>query len=403
MKTGAHTLHIIVAGLATALAVALCAVVIIPGLGGTPEGPRIVRVPKVNPHPSLEVGEPDAAGMPNAVKPVLPHELLTVPPPEKPGCFHLVDDSWQEVPCATEEEMKNIRRPVVYNSIQSTLSKSGKSATPIIWGAVSNELVNPDLSEEWDVLHKTKTPNTFSIQTNTNFFTCPSCKAGWPFKHSKAGDQGWVQFVYQQSGSGESASTWLCLWNIDVTVVYDGKDGYKSYCVVPSKGNTMLPLTGAGAPEDFSEVIGYVDCAKPTNAGAPDGCTLWAFARLPWVKGHGSSWWAVSGPDSLTLAKNWDNLSGTLYGEGDGSKAVFSNAKLVTWLDAFSCDTAPQTGSSPTIFRPEACKPSTKNPALTVVPANIAVTAESNNLVSGPISFEKENAYECAMGYTSTY
>ena len=402
MKNANRELRIIISRLAIALIAGLYCVVFIAGLGGTPAGSQTVNIPEFNPYAKVELKQADAAGIHKATLPVLPHELVTAPLPEKSGCFYLLDDSWQKVPCATEAEMKNIRRPVVANSIQSIPAESQKNATPLIWGAVATALQDPDLSEENDVLGKTKTPNTFSIQTNTNTFTCSSCKDGSPFAASKPGDTGWTQFVYQQSGSGKGVSSYLCVWDFDITAYFGSKekDGCKSYCVIPSKKRTMLPLTGAGAPDEYAEVIGYIDCSHRSKA-SPDGCRLWAFAKLPWAKG-GPSWWAVSGPDILTLADNWNNVNGDMYGEGNGSKAVFSNATLTTWIGAFSCDTGPQHGSSSGVFTPKPCKPSAKHPDLNATPAKYDSTAESNNLVSGDVNFECQHNYECLMGYTST-
>ncbi|HYA41634.1 MAG TPA: hypothetical protein VEF34_10040 [Syntrophobacteraceae bacterium] len=418
MKTGTHMLRIIVSGLAIAVVAVLCSGAFItghlPGLVSMPVGAQTANVPEINPDAKVELKQPDAASPPKAAWPALPHETLTAPLPEKAGCFYLVDDSWQKIACATDEDMKNLRRPVVADSIQSTRHSStpapGKPpityTTPIIWGAVANELDNPTQSNESDILNNTETSNTFSIQTNTNTFSCSYCKKGSPFAQSQPGDTGWVQFVYQQSGSGKGADAWLCVWNIDWTVAGKTKNnsGYKHYCVMPSKSYTMLPLTGTGAPGDeYAEVIGYVDCTGHSKPG-PNGCTLWAFAQLPWVK-DGPSWWAVSAPDSLGLDGQWYNVGGAMYGEGSGSKAVFSNATLVTDVVAYSCETGSQHGSTDGgIFTPKACNPVVKNPTyfLTAKPSSYKPTGESNNLTNGQVTFGCSDHYDCHMRYTST-
>jgi hypothetical protein len=110
----------------------------------------------------------------------------------------------------------------------------------------------------------------------------------------------------------------------------------------------------------------------------------------------------VSGPDSLSLAGNWNTVNGTIYGEGDSSKAVFSNATVNTYLDAFSCDTGAQYGTSSGIFTPTPCAASATNPVLNAVPSKDGLTGESNNLVNGDVSFQCEKSYECVMSYTST-
>jgi hypothetical protein len=170
--------------------------------------------------------------------------------------------------------------------------------------------------------------NAFSIQTNTNYFNCSTCSSGKPFaavtgvsnSASATGDQGWVQFVYQNYAS----SARLCVWNIDLTIASNtnsaklpgssstwgfansGYAGYNAACVaVP----TTYPLTGSGAANGEGEVIGYITSC-PANSNS--GCLLEVVGYLPW--GGDQGWWSIGTKDAMGLSGNWTNVSGTILG-----------------------------------------------------------------------------------------
>ncbi len=417
MKTKRHARYMILASLAVVTAAALGAAMLVPGQvpgpSSTPAGAQTAVAPTHALNPTIELKQPDATSVPKAGWPVLPSQTLTVPLPEKSGCHHLVGNSWEEIPCATDEEMKDFPKPVLANSIQSTphysvlLEPLRTVTTPIVWGEVANQLHDPLAATETD---PTWGPNLFSIQNNTNDFTCSPCKDGSPFPFtglagsaSMPGDKGWVQFVYQQFELGPPGPwTWpptpgigngrMCVWNVDITVAHatGNIDGYLPVCVFPSSSSTILPLTGAGAPEGISELIGYVKCPFP---GSNVGCTLWALAYLPTAGG----WYAISSPDHMGLAGKWFNVSGTIYGAGGGSEAVFTDTMLSTNLAAYSCDASPV----PSVAQP--CPPgdiSAEALFLTGTPASVVVTGETNNLTNGPVVFSCGD-YDCLMSYFS--
>ncbi len=363
-----------------------CALVIF-GHCGTPACAQTSVAPLFNPNAKIEVKQPDATTVPKTGWPLLPHETLTVPLPEKPGCFHLVDGSWQEVPCMTEKEMKRFPPPAVADTIVSgpPLVKKG-APTPLTWGAVATQLINPEQSGEND--SKLGGDETYSIQANTNTFACSSCSNGFPFKTSQANDQGWVQFTYQQAWQNVHP-TGLCAWNVDTTVANatNNNDGYASYCVSLGAG----PLTGNGSQEGTSEVIGYVQCGQTPEANnvGPNGCTLWAFGYID--NTSNPEWYSVAAPDNLGLGtlQNWTSMGGSLYGEGGGSKAVFTNATLLTNVVANTCNTSATPGDSTPIFMPNQCSPNQTKKDLTASLASTGgdQTAETNNLTPGNASF----------------
>jgi hypothetical protein len=224
---------------------------------------------------------------------------------------------------------------------------------------------------------------------------------------SQAGDSGWVQFGYQNFQS----SARLCVWNNDVTIAHNmnnakipmnanggfatsGYYGYNSTCVsVP----TTYPLTGPGASEDGGEVFGYITCP---NANSNAGCTLTAVGYLPW--GGSQGWWSVNAPDALELSGNWTAVSGGILGSQNGSTASFTKAAIQQVLRAYSCFVAPQ---GPTGYTPQPCAPP-NSPWLGLLfdlkatPTVSYVTAESNNLMNDPVTFECED-YDCWLSYNS--
>jgi hypothetical protein len=384
--------------------------------------------PVVRPEARPILRTPDASSVPRAPKLITPYDKLRAPfLPQQHGCFHLVDNAWQPVACATPEYIRThyIPPPVLANSIQSTahnvpiILRPGVTprtyTAPFVWGSVTVDVTsNPVSDTETNVYTSpkgvvTRTPNAFSIQTNTNFFPCSTCKSGSPFaltsgvanSASQPGDTGWVQFVYQQFESGKSGNSRLCVWNVDVTVANNTANnaGYAPTCVYPSATYPMAPVAGPGAAIGAAEVIGYVQCP---NASSKAGCTLWVVAQLPWAAGSG--WWSISAPDSMGLAGNWTNVSGTMLGAGGASQAIFTGTQMQNVVRGYSCYTAPQ---SSTGYTPQACTPPPvysilgRGFDLTASPASYYPTGESSNFTNGPVTFTCA-AYDCWLSYGSS-
>ncbi|MGY4352191.1 hypothetical protein ACVWXM_008684 [Bradyrhizobium sp. GM7.3] len=164
--------------------------------------------------------------------------------------------------------------------------------------------------------------------------------AGVPNSASQPGDQGWIQFVYQQF----SLANWfLCIWTVDVTIANNTGNGslsganggyannntagYHRACVpvsTPARGT----LTGSGAVGGAGQIVGYVNC--PTIASNA-GCFLQLIADLPWLGGV----FSVSDNDTMGLSGNWNNVSGGILGSGNGSVAKFKNIDVFQILYGF--------------------------------------------------------------------
>jgi hypothetical protein len=320
--------------------------------------------------------------------------------PKTQGCHKLVDGIWKDAQCVDHNFLKahNLALPAPNNNtIQTAASwrQVGPSnwvryTAPIFWGSIEvNFISDPKLASEINGLGG-KT-NEFSLQLNTNSFPCTGCTTGYPFPAdsttpniaSQVGDQGWVQFVYQQYG--DPAQGYLCVWNIDLNVAQNSKEnGYKAVCVTTP---VQHPLTGAGASSERAQIIGYESCTAPDAA-----CTLSAVAYLPWAQG----WYQATTLDLLGLNSQWTDASGTLFGVGNGSSAIFSRARLQTTVRANSCFILVQdsTGSAPQDCGAQPFY------SLTGIAIPTDVTGESNNLLSDPSTLSCSND-ECILTFLS--
>jgi hypothetical protein len=187
----------------------------------------------------------------------------------------------------------------------------------------------------------------YSIQLNTNGF------------NGNNGDEGWVQFVYQDfCGYGYQfvgeqkceSKTGFCIWNIDLTVAgkTNNNQGYNPTCV--SVGPVDLSST-------YSAVIyGYT---------AP-GQKLVSYLFLP---GSSFGLTAVVAPDVYGLAGNWYQVSGGVMGAGGGSQAQFGKNPTIeqTNIEADSCP-------RPSEF--DACT----SPQIAAISYQDGSTGESNDL-----------------------
>lgn len=345
-------------------------------------------------------------------------------PPREAGCFRLDQNRrWEAIPCASEEYLReHLVPPPITNGIQSMPRafsvfprlSTRIFATPFVLGSFAFRFTSdPVKATESD-----GTANAFSVQNNTNFFPCAatSCKSGRPFptvagvpnSASQPGDQGWIQFVYQQF----SLANWLlCIWTVDVTIANNTGNaplngasggyannntaGYHRACV-PVSNPARGTLTGSGAVGGEGQIVGYVNC--PTIASNA-GCFLQLIADLPWLGGV----FSVSDNDTMALSGNWNNVSGGILGSGNGSVAKFKNIDVFQILYGFSCIVAPPEVDVTIGWR--ACPPPDPRFAglfgLSAQPSLTNVTAETNNLVNDPATFSC-HPWDCGLWWNAS-
>lgn len=222
-----------------------------------------------------------SAQPPSSTNPPLPPQVL--------GCYHYTTSTeWQKIPCATPDELEQIRMHpptegnnyVIYG-VNATGSTSTFGKTDVQFSQFSGET---------DSLKGT---NTWSIQTNTNYFP------------GNNGLNDWVQFVYQNSPNGYRNN--FCTWQItNVT----GTANYNMQCVT------------SGLPS--------VQTLSSSYEAYTSGTYLSGDLTGEFCISGGSQCWGVVTVDSYGLAAHWISTEGTILGHSDRSTATFTDPTTET-------------------------------------------------------------------------
>ena len=267
-------------------------------------------------------------------------------PPAIGGCYHYNASAatgpgkWSRVRCLNPEEASRLPHPTIggssgsYGPSAPCTGPCGSSASTLITAAlVSVSFTGPPAM--WPGVTDSGTGrDSFSVQTNSNQFlvTChpSSTPSGQDF--CAPGDTGAVQFTYQldPGPNGLFGTSALCIWNVDVT-----QQKYSNSCIgVPSPGPVAW-IVGTSAGTTGTLQI----------TGGESNQALWIMSCLPWVQGAPGQCWSVSTPDVLGLCWdpassqcNWQQVSGSLIGYGNGSIATFPpGVSMTTSVAAVAC------------------------------------------------------------------
>jgi len=329
-------------------------------------------------------------------------------PPARVGCHVFSEGAWREIPCASPEETRRLRRPIALSikDGQRWVRVGGKGriypfTLPLRLGAIDIELLSdPTLGTVTDVLTPggcpgvtttTSTANSFSIQLNTNTFT------------TSYSGTGWVQFVYQTATPGSVEA--LCVWKIDIGVANatGNANGFENICVRPLSIQTLFgPIQPLFGQSDLSGKIAEVKGWVHTEGGAT---LITAWAQLPWAS---PNTYSITTTDTITgssrglsndtkqysfgLNDGWTQVTGDIYGNGCGSRAVFTGTQIFERLIAATCTTYPNCSNlAPTT------QFSLSNYATPVPDPN--VTLESNNLLQtiliGTVGHPPPHTFTC--------
>jgi hypothetical protein len=151
-------------------------------------------------------------------------------------------------------------------------------------------------------------PNAFSLQINTQFISGDSACAG---SGNPANCLAWQQFVYaEQSGTGfVFMQYWLINYNATCP---SGWNTFSGDCFTNSNASTRSPLT--------AKQLATLKLSGSAVSGGNDKVSL----------SVGGSATAVSNRDSkIHLAKFWNTTEWGVFGDGNGSAAIFgSNTTL---------------------------------------------------------------------------
>ncbi len=340
-------------------------------------------------------------------------------PPNVQGCYAGTWNGWVSVPCTPFDQLPPGLQKIPYlgggevdipgyldggvlefgtmPGIQTTDPaglKFGQVDTTIVNIAPSTptqpaEVDNCFSTEPGFCLSPATTPNSFTIQLNTNPFAAISGPANFPNGAAThpgwvIGDQGWVQFSLASDGSSNSFS--VCLWQNDFTqgknFTVASNNAYISLCVHTDDGISNFATQGRDLqPFDNASVAGFAFI--DTNGSDHD---LGIVAQLSWwdpkqAPPNYRGLYATVAPDRYGLWRsgNWTTVNGTLLGAGSGSMAQFSNASLLTRVTAGNC-AASGTGINGQmgVACPSTLTLSTPNPVVTE--SMQQWTDETNNL-----------------------
>jgi hypothetical protein len=206
-------------------------------------------------------------------------------PPQVQGCYHYTNTTgWKNISCATEDELKQIRaHPPMEGNTYGIYGVTALN-TKVTFGKVDVKFTQ--YSGESD---SKKGTNTWSIQTNTNYF------------NGNNGQKDWVQFVYQNSPNSSYRNN-FCTWQV-VDVQPGPADFSNVHCVTSGLPPTQTLSSSYEAYTTGSYLSGSITGEFCINSGAQ--C------------------WGVVTTDSYNLHSNWVDTSGTILGHSDLSVANF--------------------------------------------------------------------------------
>jgi hypothetical protein len=253
---------------------------------------------------------------------------------------------WTAARCATFDEMSRIPRPLIGSAAGSMGIQSqfkpvqiepglwfGGLTAGIIQASVTVSPSGPTPGSPWRITNTAGNGFDYSVQLNTNAFraTCHSFPPGDLLgadleQPCTPGDSAAVQFTLMvvryplPPGGIPSGLSLACIWNVDVTSKRYFWPATQTICtlfgvlplspievdgLVGDDHNLYLVVTFPGFPEAYSTV-------------APD------WNGLCWNQRGGQC--------------NWLQASGTIYGYGNGSGAIFDPGDVVqTTVEAATC------------------------------------------------------------------
>ena len=220
--------------------------------------------------------------------------MVRVPLPKK-GCFTASYPSteWHEVPCTTAPDRPYPPRPYTVGSavdFSAIVSGHIKSATG------SFDSVNGVTSE-----NNSGSPDTYSLQLNSEFFTSPACAGASNPNNCK----GWQQFIY----STTFASAFIQYWLIDYAAPCPaGWTPLSIHCLRNSVSAMPVPAQPIAN-------LAHLSLTGTANAGGTDTIMI-AFP--------GGNLSAMAQDDVLTLAQGWKLAEFGIFGDGGSSDATFN-------------------------------------------------------------------------------
>jgi hypothetical protein len=273
-------------------------------------------------------------------------QIAKVPVPKK-GCYaaHYPDKQWKEIPCGAPSKYPNTVGGSIGNDVGPFVSPRLLSSAVGSFDSVTPSTITE--TGAWQ--GNPSSPNAFTIQMNTQFFTTTVC-TGHP------GCQGWQQFIYSQNQC-DGPCVFMEYWLLN----------YGSPC--PSSSWTQAGSScWINSGTSSAPAITAAQLANTTLTATVSGTTDTVVLTSP---GGGAN--AVAADSVLNVSTAWNTVDFIVCGDCCSSQANFSAGtsltQRITVTDgsriAPACSTQASTGETNNLsFGPTAPAPTGVGPAL---------------------------------------
>ena len=258
-------------------------------------------------------------------------------PAPKKGCFTATYPStdWKEVPCVTPPGLPYppTRRPgpqIIGGTVQGDVAAVVTPQITAATGSFDSATVTSETGTVYGAgcSNPTTTPNTFSLQLNSGFFSTTVCPTG------NTACFGWQQFLYSNAGYG-FIQYWLGDYGPSCPIGWTSGGGNTCY----------FTAQGANVPPQLATNLGQISLYG-TTAGGQD---------MVVVTVNGTAYMSGTTPDStLNLAQGWTTVEFNVLGDACASQANFGSGTTIVGrtsiddgsLKAPSCTVVKNTGET---------------------------------------------------------
>jgi hypothetical protein len=237
--------------------------------------------------------------------------MQQVPVP-KQGCFtsSYPSTTWQEVPCTTAPARPYLPVRGPRSQGQQTAGANNDALAAVgshistavgsfdsVTGVTSETGTDPDNGNP-------NTPNIFSLQLNSNFFSTSTCSGA----ANPANCLGWEQFVYSSTDAQAFIQYWLISYDATCPTNWmpSGNDCYRN-----SSGVSTSTVT----------IANLINLSVVAEATASTDMMIFS---------NGTTLYALQASDSVVnLAQGWQQSEFNIFGDGNGTEANFNNGSAL--------------------------------------------------------------------------
>jgi uncharacterized repeat protein (TIGR03803 family) len=236
--------------------------------------------------------------------------MVQTPLPSRNGCFHASypRTEWQGVLCTTAPLVpyRHARGPR-----SATVGNGTDYAAQASSGSISSAVGSfPSVSGVTSVTDPPPGASPFSLQLNTNTFSTSACAGA----ANPQACSGWQQFVFSDSGI-VFMQYWLLGWGSTTCpnnwTFYNNSGDLECY-----RNSSMV-----AAPVQTAAGLAGLILTGQANGGQ-DAVTLYTPIT--------GNIWAVGQDSVLNLEQGWNTAEFNIFGDGNGTQAVFNPGSTIT-------------------------------------------------------------------------